>query len=175
MSARITSLSLALSLSVVNGKASSLEKAGDAIQIALPALALGSTFLVDDPDGRMQFYKSFASNLAVTHTLKYAVGKERPDGSNNKSFPSGHTSASFQAASFVHFRYGFKYAIPGYIAAGVVGYSRVDADKHDYIDVLGGAALGILASWYFTKSRNNVTLTPIVGKDSVSLYYYRRW
>jgi hypothetical protein len=34
-----------------------------------------------------------------TQGLKFAVGRERPDGSNNLSFPSGHSSNAFTAAT----------------------------------------------------------------------------
>jgi len=70
------------------------------------------------------------------------VDKKRPTGSN-QSFPSGHTSAVFQGAAFIHKRYGLKQAAAAYIGATFVGYSRVESDKHFTEDVIAGAALGI--------------------------------
>ena len=166
---------IALVFGLQSACASSTEKAGDIIQIAVPALAFASTFYVDDPEGRPQFYQSFGANLLATQVLKRTVKKQRPDNSDNKSFPSGHTSAAFQGASFIHFRYGFKYAIPAYVAAGFVGYSRIDANKHDYVDIFTGAALGILTSWYFTKPWKNVNLTPMIGENSVGLQLSKPW
>lgn len=131
---------------------SGIETAGDIVAVAIPAIAYGSTYYMDDPEGRDQFYKSFATNAVVTYGLKKAVDKERPDHSDNDSFPSGHTSVAFQGASFIHKRYGLKYSIPAYVGAGFVAYSRVEADEHDAIDVLAGAALGMASSMYLTKS-----------------------
>ena len=134
---------------------SDIETAGDIIAVTIPAIAYGSTFYMDDPEGRQQFYTSFATNAVATYGLKKAIDKERPDHSDNDSFPSGHTSVAFQGASFIHKRYGLEYSIPAYVGATFVGYSRIDADKHDTTDVLAGAALGVASSMFLTKSYHN--------------------
>lgn len=132
-------------------KTSDIEKTGDILAITIPAVAYGSTHYMDDNLGRKQFYQSFTINLASTYVLKSVIDKKRPNGKDNKSFPSGHTSLAFQGASFIHQRYGLEYSIPAYIGAGFVAYSRVEADQHDVTDVLAGAALGIASSMYLTK------------------------
>ena len=131
---------------------SSTTKVGDVLAFAIPAAAYGSTYYMDDKEGREQFYYSFATNVAATYALKSVIDKERPDGSDDDSYPSGHTSRAFQGASFIHKRYGLKYSVPAYIGAGFVAYSRIEADEHDAIDVLAGAALGMASSMYLTKS-----------------------
>lgn len=137
------------------GNSSDITKAGDILSFAIPAIAYGSTYHMDDKEGRQQFYQSFAANTAVTYALKSTIDKERPDNSDNDSFPSGHTSMAFQGASFIHKRYGLEYSIPAYVGATFVGYSRIQADKHDMADVLAGAALGVASSMYLTKSYND--------------------
>jgi membrane-associated phospholipid phosphatase len=131
---------------------SNVERAGDFLQVMVPAVAYGMTFYKDDEEGRTQFYKSFATTAGTTHLLKNTIDAKRPNG-GSKSFPSGHTSAAFQGAAFIHARYGLEQAWPAYAAATFVGYSRVDADKHHTRDVIAGAALGIAASFYFTPER----------------------
>lgn len=133
--------------------------AGTALMLILPVTAYASTFVLDDKEGRMQFYKSFVTNLVVTDVLKVAIDKKRPNG-KGKSFPSGHTSAAFQAATFIQQRYGWKYSIPSYIAATFVGYSRVQSDNHYNVDVFAGAAIGMLSSYYFTKPYKGFEITP---------------
>lgn len=49
---------------------SGIETAGDIVAVAIPAIAYGSTYYMDDPEGRDQFYKSFATNAVVTYGLK---------------------------------------------------------------------------------------------------------
>ena len=92
--------------------------AGDVILFVLPAATLATTFIAKDKEGSWQFTKTFLINQALTFGLKYTVNKERPDNSDNLSFPSGHTSTTFQSASFIHRRYGFKKSIPAYLLAG---------------------------------------------------------
>lgn len=134
---------------------STTSKVGDVLAFAIPAAAYGSTYYMDDKEGRQQFYYSFATNVATTQVLKSVIDKERPNGRDEDSFPSGHTSMAFQGASFIHKRYGLEYSIPAYVGATFVGYSRIDADKHDTTDVLAGAALGVASSMFLTKSYHN--------------------
>jgi membrane-associated phospholipid phosphatase len=151
------------------------EKAGDAFLLLLPALAYGTTFYRGDSEGRDQFYKAFATNALVTYGLKYSVDKERPNKEDNHSFPSGHTSTTFQSATFLHQRYGFKTALPAYVGAIFTGYSRVKSDKHFVIDVLAGASIGALSSYFFTTSYKECVLTPFVSSDMFGLKISKRW
>ncbi|WP_299674543.1 phosphatase PAP2 family protein [uncultured Tenacibaculum sp.] len=125
---------------------------GDVLVGLLPAIALTSTFIwQDEQKGTLQFTKSFVSTVAVTSLLKLIIDKERPNGESLNSFPSGHTSISFASATFIQKRYGWKYGIPAYIFASYVGFSRIEAKKHDGWDVLAGAAIGYGFSYLFTK------------------------
>jgi membrane-associated phospholipid phosphatase len=137
-----------------------IESAGTVVQVLIPAAAYGATYYMDDPDGRTQFYESFFTSLALTYALKYTIAERRPNGGDH-SFPSGHTSAAFQGAAFIHRRYGFTYSIPAYIAAGFVGYSRVESGYHFTKDVLAGAAVGIGSVFLFTHSYHGGTVTPV--------------
>ncbi len=149
---------------------SSLEKAGSVIAVAIPAIAYGSTYYKDDKEGRQQFYRAFGTTVATTYALKAVVDKERPNGEGDNAFPSSHASAAFQGASFIHQRYGLEYSIPAYLGAGFVAYSRVDADEHDVADVLAGAALGMISSWYFTTNYNDqLIIAPNLSPDYYGL------
>ena len=129
--------------------------AGDVLLIAMPALAMSSTFIwQDEQKGTYQFSKALVSTVALTYGLKLVVNKRRPNGENNNSFPSGHTSIAFASASFIQKRYGWTYGIPAYLAASYVGYTRIEANKHDGWDVLAGAIIGIGMSYLFTKPYN---------------------
>lgn len=152
-------LSLMFSFMGIQGQTkplSALEKThkntGDVLLIAMPVLTFGSTLLWQDGQkGGYQFTKALAGTLALSYGLKLAINKERPNGQNNNSFPSAHTSVAFASAAFVQKRYGWTYGVPAYLLAGYVGYTRIQADKHDGWDVLAGAAIGIGMSYLFTK------------------------
>lgn len=83
---------------------------------------------------------------AVVQPLKRIIGRERPDGSDLRSFPSGHTSTAFATAEFLNQEYGQEYpwvSVAGYATAGLTGYLRMYNDKHWLGDILAGAAIGM--------------------------------
>lgn len=135
----------------VKGQNSSIETIGDIGLIIVPATALTVTLLKGDKKGTWKFTKGFLLNQTITFGLKLGIHKPRPDNSNDNSFPSGHTSTTFQGASFIHRRYGFKYSIPAYAIASFTAFSRLDAKKHDGWDILAGAVIGIGSTYLFTK------------------------
>lgn len=100
--------------------------------------------------GRMLVSDAFSVALmaGAVNSLKYTCRMPRPDGSNNKSFPSGHTATAFMAATMLHKEYGPRspwYSIAGYSMATVTGVSRMLNNKHWFSDVLVGAGIGILS------------------------------
>lgn len=83
---------------------------------------------------------------ATVNGIKYTVSRPRPDGSQNNSFPSGHTATAFMSASILHKEYGWRspwFSIGGYTAAALTGVSRLMNNKHWMTDVMAGAAIGI--------------------------------
>jgi len=147
-----------------------VRKNGDILQFVIPLLSLSSTFVFeDDFEGSKQFLKAFAATELTTQMLKKLTHERRPSGSCCESFPSGHTSAAFMGASFIHYRYGWKYSIPAYVAATYVGYSRVHSNQHYTRDVVAGAAVGIISSYFFTKKYNGFSITPYTYADVVGL------
>jgi membrane-associated phospholipid phosphatase len=149
---------------------SNLEKTGDIMHLLLPATALGMTLVIEDKyQGSWQLIKSGVVSRVAVEGLKFTVDKDRPDGSGDDSFPSGHTADSFASATFIQQRYGWKWGIPAYIGATFVGYSRVKSDKHYLEDVLAGAAIGILAGLYFTEPYSGITISPTANSGHYGL------
>ena len=126
------------------------ESTGDALLYALPISTIATTIFIKDYKGLKQFSKGFLVNAVTTEALKLIIKKERPNHANFKSFPSGHTSITFQSAAFIQKRYGWEYGIPVYALAAFTGYSRIESKNHYFIDVLAGAAIGISSSYLFT-------------------------
>ncbi|HYP66702.1 MAG TPA: phosphatase PAP2 family protein [Thiobacillaceae bacterium] len=154
----------------------STEKAGDVLQIAIPAAGLAGTLFYEKGwDGTVQFAESLATSQVIAEILKDVVHERRPNGGCCKSFPSGHTTAAFMGATFIHERYGLEYAIPAYVAATFVGYSRVEAKKHYVHDVAAGAALGSVTSYYFTKPYKGFTVVPVADGGFYGAVVSRDW
>ncbi len=85
----------------------------------------------------------------VKTALKAMVKEERPDHSDDKSFPSGHASMAFAAARSIDKEFrkeSIWIPIVGYAAATAVGIERVASDRHHWYDVAAGAALGFGAA-----------------------------
>lgn len=147
-----------------NAQKSGFEKSGDILEYAFPAIAGASTLIwKDDKKGTLQFVKTIGSALVVAYTLKKVINKKRPDGFNY-AFPSGHTTSAFASAAFMERRYGLEVGIPAYLLAGYVGWTRVEANRHDYWDVLGGATLGIVSAYIFAKPYEKPVLDISYGK-----------
>lgn len=85
----------------------------------------------------------------LVNSIKYTAKVERPDGSSNNSFPSGHTANSFTNATFLHKEYGHKspmYSIAGYSMSTFTAVGRGLNNRHWISDVLAGAGIGILST-----------------------------
>jgi membrane-associated phospholipid phosphatase len=83
-------------------------------------------------------------NEALVQGLKVAIGRTRPDGSDNMSFPSGHAATSFMIATVVQRYYGRTAGIISYSAAAFITLSRVRENKHWASDLTAGATLGYI-------------------------------
>ena len=98
---------------------------------------------------------------SIVTTTKTMTARERPDNSNKRSFPSGHTETAFVSATFLHQEFKHKsvgYSIGAYSAAIFVAVARVYKNKHWVSDVVAGAGIGILSTklvyWAYPHFRN---------------------
>ncbi|HSN33759.1 MAG TPA: phosphatase PAP2 family protein [Ideonella sp.] len=130
-------------------------RAGDVLSYVLPAATLGAELWRGDRRGAWQFAESFAVTVTATEVLQRTTGIERPDHSNDRSFPSGHAARAFAAATYVHRRYGFDSAWPLYALATYVGYTRVQADRHRWADVAGAAGVAAASSWWLVERKRD--------------------
>ena len=81
--------------------------------------------------------------------LKNQNHKLRPDGSDYRAFPSGHTATAFVAAEFMNQEYrniSPWYSLAGYTIATATGTLRMLNNKHWLSDVVTGAGIGILST-----------------------------
>jgi membrane-associated phospholipid phosphatase len=122
---------------------------------ALVAAAIGVPAVQSDWQGALQAGGSVAAAGLLTVGLKQAFPEWRPDHSDRKSFPSGHTSVSFAAAATLQNRYGWEAGLPAQLVAAFVGLARVKADKHHWYDVAAGAAIGEVSGFLITKRRDS--------------------
>lgn len=150
--------------------------ASDVARNALVLAAIGVPLARDDEEGMWQAGGSMAAAFGTTFLLKSAIHAERPDGSGNDSFPSGHTSVSFAAAATLHNRHGWEIGLPAHIAAAFVAVARVKANRHRWYEVLAGAAIGEAAGLLVTNRLDeNVQVFPWAGDGGGGVAVYARF
>ncbi|MBP8305477.1 MAG: phosphatase PAP2 family protein [Phycisphaerae bacterium] len=96
-------------------------------------------------------YGAIAATGLATHGLKDWTDRERPNGQDHESLPSGHASSAFAHAtlsnrnlSSIPMPKGWRRTcqITNLALAGTVAWARVEGKAHYPSDVLAGAALG---------------------------------
>ncbi len=131
------------------------DEASSITRSALVAAALGLPAVRSDWNGAAQAAGSIGAAALLTYGLKQSIPEWRPDRSDRKSFPSGHTSVSFAAAATLENRYGWQAGLPAHLAALFVGIARVKADKHHWHDVAAGALLGEASGLLITRRQDD--------------------
>lgn len=162
----------------ISGSRKAVKTSGDIMAAVTPLASIATVLILQDWEGMKQGAFAAATTVGVSYALKYIVGKERPDGSDKRSFPSLHTSVSFTGASFIHNRYGWKWGIPAYVVASYVGWSRTYAKKHDWWDVAAGAAIGIGSGFLFTRpfaKKHSLAISPVAGDGHFGVYASMRF
>ncbi|NUM32858.1 MAG: phosphatase PAP2 family protein [Bacteroidetes bacterium] len=107
----------------------------------------------------------FASVLSFT--LKHSIIRERPfkiysditklSEAGNSSFPSGHTAEAFALAMAITLLFPHKkFAVPIFLWAILVAYSRMALGVHYPFDILGGILLGTTISFVTIFSYNEL-------------------
>jgi hypothetical protein len=81
----------------------------------------------------------------LVEPIKFATRRERPDGSNRQSFPSGHAAITFATATVIERHLGWRKSLLGYAIASYVAASRLHDNRHYLSDVIFGAAVGSIA------------------------------
>jgi membrane-associated phospholipid phosphatase len=132
----------------------------------LTGISIGLPLIDGDTQGALQAGGSVAAAQVVTFSLKRAFPEVRPDGSDNRSFPSGHTAQSFAAATSLLKRRGAATGIPALAVASLVGFARVKADKHHWYDVVAGAAIGGSAGFLITRGRPDKAVAVVPWGDT---------
>ena len=111
---------------------------------------------------------------ALSSVMKIAVRRERPlatDGSVSRtfSFPSGHATLTFAAATVLQQHLGYRAGIPTYLVASWVAMSRLHKNVHYASDVVFGAATGIVIGRTVTWHGRNFFASPMLVPNGVGL------
>jgi membrane-associated phospholipid phosphatase len=149
------------------------------------ALFVGGRF-AGGPRFRAATYDWLEASLVTagyTAVVKEIVGRTRPNGQDDKSFPSGHASNAFALATVAERHYGWKVGVAAYGLAGLVGLSRLEQNAHFLSDVIGGATLGYIVGRTVVRvntssthpRRTQVNMSPVLARRSRALVVRVCW
>lgn len=131
--------------------------------------------IAEDP-GMEETGQMLSEGLLLTYgtvgILKLATGRERPDGSNARSFPSGHAAGTACVAAIVWDRWGPEAGIPVAALAGFTALSRITLGKHYPSDVIAGAALGLSIGLAVVESHGDDGGTGPGIVPALKIYWY---
>lgn len=152
-----------------------VETSTDVLMFLPGAVGAGVSLLKNDTKGFWQLAGSGVTAVATSYLLKYTIHKKRPDGSDNKSFPSNHTAVAFAGAAYLQRRYGWEWGAPAYAVGAYVAWGRVYAKRHDFWDVLAGAAIGVGSAYIYTRPfarEHNIVVGPSFTPDGAPALYF---
>ena len=137
-------------------------------------LAISAVALVFLSDTTTQIFKDLVQRIRPCHVFQQAQLLHGAICTDSFSFPSNHASNTFALAAFISYNYR-RLAIPSFLIASLVGYSRIYLTAHYPTDVLAGAGWGMLLGFTVAMathrlmrlSQSGEPLTTDATKDSL--------
>jgi membrane-associated phospholipid phosphatase len=153
---------------------------------------LGLSLLTDNEKFQDAAFTSLESQFisrGIVNLLKMVVGRARPTNyeaahsfhpfSGRDSFPSGHTVTAFALIAPWIFYYPHTYTYALFLLPTGTAFSRIALDAHWTTDVMAGAAIGIVVSYYLTKWHKKESpqtrFSFSVDDTSLRLVFYPSW
>lgn len=125
--------------------------------VQLPAVGLVWWLNRDGPAGKTLLLTTvfaFLLSTGFVHLIKRRVKRLRPVAhtevrflapvTKHGSFPSGHTATTFALATVLAWHFP-AWAVPVYLLAAAIGYSRVYVGVHFLSDVVAAAIIGVIS------------------------------
>lgn len=163
----ITLLLLVFPVALMSQTKSRVRKSTDFLFSTPIAAGITTALIKKDYVGLKQLAFSTGTAIVTNYALELSVKKVRPDHTGKHAFPSTHTLIAFTGAEYVQRRYGWKWGLPAFFVSSYVAWGRVNAEKHDWWDVAAGAAIGVGASYAFTKPLKNANITIVPAHKGV--------
>ena len=164
------SLALGLPWPAEAGESTEVELARAASGPGQIAIIVGATalpLLSNEEDAANEAWRTadgIVSAWLIAQGVQQIVHAERPDGSSDDSFPSGHATAAFAAATMAA-DYKPHQAPYWYSAAALIAWSRVRLKRHRTEDVIAGALLGFGVAKLEQSLPRGLLLSPFIDAD----------
>lgn len=125
---------------------------GDAFPFQLPLIGgLYATSLwkqdADLHELTLTMFTTYKFTLLTSVVLQYATNTHTSGHGvfnffSDSGFPSEQTATTFALAAVIDEACGWKFGLPSYLFAGLIGWAEVDQNQHHVSDVVFGAAMG---------------------------------
>lgn len=135
--------------------------------------------------------QAYITGTAIETVVKYLTGRSRPSyyhtgteaeprfkgpftkSSSNSSFPSGHATVAFAAATVFAMEYKSTIWVPilAYSAATLISASRITENKHWITDVFVGAVLGYITGRHVVNNYHRYAKLKAPGQAKNSVSY----
>lgn len=129
---------------------------------------------MNTPKKQIQLFGvSQLSAAVIVYPMKLITRRERPNGIDKKSFPSGHATRAFVSAELLHQEFGHLspwISIAGYTTASATAYLRLYQNEHWLGDVLAGAAIGMATTKFVYWLNRKIQSRPKADKSLVASF-----
>ncbi len=135
------------------------------------AAAVGLPLLSDGAKGKnhaLRAADAIGTSVILSEGLKNLFHEKRPDSNAHDSFPSGHATAAFAAAT-VESDLHPKQAALWFTGATLIAYSRVRLHRHYERDIIAGALLGYGTARLELSAPRGLILSPLIQPESRSM------
>jgi membrane-associated phospholipid phosphatase len=121
----------------------------------------------DSKEHTLRAMDGIGTATLASELTKMVVHERRPNNADLESFPSGHATAAFAAAT-MESAFHPKEAPLWYAGATLIGWSRVDLREHHTYDVVAGALLGYGIARLELSQKHGLILSPWIGHETRS-------
>jgi membrane-associated phospholipid phosphatase len=135
------------------------------------AAAVGLPLLSDGKHGTTHALRAadaIGTSVIIGEGLKNLFHEKRPDSNAHDSFPSGHATAAFAAATVESDLHPHETAL-WFTGATLISYSRIRLHRHYPRDVIAGALLGYGTARLELSTPRGLLLSPFIQPESHGL------
>lgn len=129
--------------------------------------------MIWDPSNGLAHIEGLLGTTIMVLAMKNSIHRTRPNGENEDSFPSGHTSAAFSSSGSLGYAYGYKAAIPAYLITSLTFLARLEDNKHWLSDLVVATSIGIF--WGRASGVHHHYLSPIFLKEGGGVHFSMAW
>ena len=135
------------------------------------AAAIGLPLLSDGAHGKnhaLRVADAIGTSVILSEGLKNLFHEKRPDANTHDSFPSGHATAAFAAATVESDLHPHEAPL-WFLGATLISYSRVRLHRHYGRDVIAGALLGYGTARLELSAPRGLILSPLIQPEDHSI------